>query len=107
MWERRSSYFFEIPEFNVYEGDEVQVKWVQPTQLALSTGNPEFPFRVIERSLIVEMDDKPFDFTGKRPGTKIVKGSKGNEYIVTVGPKPHCTCPGFTFRGTCKHVTEA
>lgn len=37
----------------------------------------------------------------------IVKGSNGKEYIVEkVGTKYTCTCPGFTFRHTCKHVTE-
>jgi len=34
-----------------------------------------------------------------------VKGSKGETY--TVDPEAQtCTCPGYTFRGTCKHVKE-
>ena len=32
-----------------------------------------------------------------------VKGSNGNEYTIDPEAKT-CTCPGFTFRGTCKHV---
>ena len=32
-----------------------------------------------------------------------VQGSKGNSYWVNVQDKT-CTCPGFTFRGNCKHV---
>jgi len=32
-----------------------------------------------------------------------VKGSKGKEYIIRDGK---CNCPGATFRGTCKHMTE-
>ena len=106
MWERRSSYFFEVPEFHEYEGDEVKVKWVTPNQLALSTGNPEFSFRVIEKKYIVKIDDMPFTFESGMPKTKIVKGSKGDEYVVTLGATPHCTCPGFQFRKSCKHTLE-
>ena len=36
-----------------------------------------------------------------------VKGSNGKEYYIEkVGSKYTCTCPGFTFRHTCKHVAE-
>jgi hypothetical protein len=32
-------------------------------------------------------------------------GSKGNEYVVQkLDNMLKCTCPGFTFRGECKHV---
>ena len=34
-----------------------------------------------------------------------VKGSKGNSYFIDADAKT-CTCPGFTFRGACKHITE-
>ena len=33
-------------------------------------------------------------------------GSKGNTYVVTVSDRIACTCPGYKFRGKCKHVTE-
>jgi len=32
-----------------------------------------------------------------------VKGSNGNSYQVDPEART-CTCPGFTFRGSCKHV---
>jgi len=39
------------------------------------------------------------------PTLKEVKGSKGNSYWVNV-EEGSCNCPGFTFRGACKHVAE-
>jgi hypothetical protein len=37
--------------------------------------------------------------------TKEVVGSKGQTYIINLEDNT-CTCPGYTFRGTCKHVKE-
>lgn len=34
-----------------------------------------------------------------------VKGSKGNTYYVNK-EESTCTCPGYTYRGSCKHITE-
>lgn len=34
-----------------------------------------------------------------------VQGSKGQTYIINLDENT-CTCPGFTFRGTCKHIGE-
>ena len=36
---------------------------------------------------------------------KEVEGSKGAKYIINLDDNT-CTCPGYTFRGTCKHVKE-
>lgn len=40
------------------------------------------------------------------PRTFFVKGSKGDTYTVTVTNKHQrsCTCPGFKYRGKCKHL---
>ena len=36
-----------------------------------------------------------------------VQGSKGQEYLVEkTDTGVTCTCPGFTFRGNCRHVKE-
>ena len=34
-----------------------------------------------------------------------IKGSNGKEYTVDPESKS-CNCPGYTFRGACKHVAE-
>ena len=36
---------------------------------------------------------------------KKITGSKGNIYLLDT-EKMTCTCPGFTYRGNCKHVKE-
>ena len=36
-----------------------------------------------------------------------VKGSKGDEYIVSLlDGRWSCTCPGATFRSSCKHIAD-
>ena len=34
-----------------------------------------------------------------------VSGSKGNIYSIDTEEKT-CTCPGYMYRGSCKHITE-
>jgi hypothetical protein len=39
--------------------------------------------------------------------TRVVQGSKGNVYYVTNRDGVYrCTCTGFKFHGTCKHIKE-
>jgi hypothetical protein len=39
--------------------------------------------------------------------TWTIQGSKGDKYIVKKdGNSYTCTCPGYTYRGECKHVKE-
>lgn len=40
------------------------------------------------------------------PFIKKVQGSKPNTWYEVNTDEHTCTCPGFTFRGACKHVKE-
>ena len=49
---------------------------------------------------------RKFEKIGERPeelapDAITVKGSNGNIYTIQDGK---CSCPGFTFRGNCKHI---
>lgn len=54
-----------------------------------------------------KLADNPFAaLTTKRESVVLeVKGSKGNSYFVNKD-EGTCTCPGFTFRGACRHLKE-
>jgi hypothetical protein len=97
-------YRFAVSEFFTYSGNEVQLKHVGADSIALSTGILDFPVRVIPRAWIESIDGAAYTHTSSQTQTKIVKGSKGEEYVVTLGAKPTCTCTGFQFRKTCKHI---
>lgn len=50
---------------------------------------------------------RKFEKIGEReeelaPGVITVQGSNGKVYTIDDGK---CSCPGFTFRGNCKHIT--
>jgi hypothetical protein len=49
---------------------------------------------------------KPEPSPAIKATTKTVAGTKGKTYVVTTLPtgRQTCTCPGFTFRRTCKHL---
>jgi hypothetical protein len=71
------------------------------------------PIRIDKRGRKFDkLEDNPFDsiFSVVQPqetsaNVKEIEGSKGAKYILDVDAKT-CTCPGFTYRGTCKHVKE-
>jgi hypothetical protein len=69
------------------------------------------PIRIDRRGRKFELvEPNPFEqvFTPVLVQTseiKEIEGSKGAKYYVNLEDKT-CTCPGYTYRGTCKHVKE-
>jgi hypothetical protein len=104
QYAHRDRYRFAVSEFFTYEGLPVTLKHVGADSLALSTGISDFPVRVIPRAWIVSIDGAAYAHTSSQTTRRIVKGSKGEEYVVTLGARPSCTCTGFQFRKTCKHI---
>jgi hypothetical protein len=50
----------------------------------------------------IELDSNPFEVTVSST-LREVRGSKGSSYFVN-DAEGTCTCPGFTYRGKCKHM---
>jgi len=100
-----------IPEFNYYKGQVVYEKWYKPDQVGLTTGEDWFKVRRLDLHRIVEINGVEIEpIPEVIPSTAkvfTVLGSKGEEYEVTFdGPNSKCTCKGFQFRGTCKHIAQ-
>ena len=86
----------------LFDGDKAvaYIKWGE--------GEPEYlrtPLRIDKRGRkFVKADINLFKAQVKSSLIQ-VQGSKGNTYSVDPDART-CTCPGFTFRGACKHITE-
>lgn len=109
QWLRRHLYFFPIEEFHEYEGEVAKCKWAGDHELAIVTAD-SVGLRIIQRRHIREIDGQPYEYIEGLDAVKDrvveVQGSKGKTYTVTLGKNRSCTCPGFTFRGSCRHITE-
>lgn len=108
QYDRKDSYFFPVEEFHYYEGEPCTVKWAGPHELAIRTED-NVGLRIIQRKNIREIDGRPYTYTEglNHSVTRIIRGSKGASYSVSIGPSgKSCTCPGFQFRGACRHITE-
>lgn len=107
LWDRRDAYEFPIPEFNYYEGEIVYEKWFGTSQVGLTTEELNSPFRVLEKANIVEVNDRSVDFKKEVPPVQIKVQGKTGTYTITAGTEiTRCTCPGFSYRGKCRHVDE-
>ena len=78
----------------------------------VGTEDPErVPFREIDLKSVIALeyeDGSPVGAgTDHSDDVWEVAGSRGNTYVVRRrNGKMTCTCPGFQFRGMCKHVKE-
>jgi len=86
-------------------------KWLKAGEFAVSNSDHPNGFSVIHISNVVDIHDtdgREFKFTTDA-SVKVwsVTGSTGNTYSVTREYGVYkCTCPGFSFRQTCKHVKD-
>lgn len=117
MWPYRDRYAFSQPEFNYYEGEILYEKWFKPNEVGITTGDPRFKFRRIQKERIVEIDGNESKFSAESLSVSkdselkriSVAGSKGDLYEVEVrgGRGSSCSCKGYQFRGSCRHIAEA
>ena len=88
------------------------IKWLKPDEIAVSNLAHPNKFSIIHKKNILWIKD----LAGNKSTVKVsdpdykqwtVKGSKGNEYLV-IRQKGlyNCSCPGFTYRKHCRHITE-
>lgn len=101
-------YTFNQPKTLVYEGEPMPApKWAATGSVALTTGNPNWPYRLIDPSVIISIDDQPAPAAKVVSGvrTVVVDGSKGQSYVVTIASSgKSCNCPGYSFRKNCRHL---
>ena len=85
------------------DGDRIKayIKWGEgPVEWLSGKAKLDKRYRKFEKA-----DISLFDVKEQKSAIIEVKGSKGNSYFVDPEAGT-CTCPGFTFRGTCKHTKE-
>lgn len=101
----------ETPPTTTYTGTVVKRDyWMKSDEFNLTTDLPHFPVRTISMKHVVTLNGKTPDQLSGGATTKTIKGSKGNEYVVTLndGVAETCTCPGFKYHGgRCKHLALA
>lgn len=111
LWPHRHLYATGLvsSQYNYYTGTIMREKWFEADEIGITTNNPDFPFRRIRRERILEVNGAQVKFT---PPVKVertefkVTGSKGDTYtVIKEGSRSTCTCQGFSFRKTCKHLS--
>lgn len=110
LWPSRHLYANGVvgSQFNYYTGTIMREKWFAVDEIGITTGNPDFPFRRIRRERILEVNGTDVTLAPLPKIERIertIEGSKGNTYtVIKEGSRATCTCTGFSFRKTCKHL---
>jgi hypothetical protein len=107
-----------LKEVTVWENVDVQVNHIYlfdgqkaVAYIKFGKGEPFYfknPITLDKRGRkFVKADAKLFKAvdTAKNDAIIQVQGSKGQTYSVNTEEQT-CSCPGFTFRGACKHIAE-
>lgn len=114
MYDVRSRYDGHAPEFNEYEGEIYpNPKWVSADSFCLTTGDAQFPFRILSKEDIIHGWLIPSSRTNRSLPPEVPASqayqveSKGKTYLVTrTNNKLSCNCTGFSYRRTCSHIKE-
>lgn len=84
-----------------------------PLSFRMATGKAHFPIAVISLGIIESInysDGSSINQVGDKLPANItftVKGSKGDEYLVTkTGNEYSCSCKGYGFNKKCKHINN-
>jgi hypothetical protein len=99
-----------VREWNQYTGTIVpNLKGFGNDVFCLTTGDPKFPVRVIEkaRCSVFLQSYLPAPAASSKKMFSVKASKPGSTYTVTCdGTHWSCTCVGFGFRKDCKHIRE-
>ena len=87
-----------IVAYKPWSGMEVRVSKTRKAKL-------DQRYRKFEEFKYVEADWPGVNVSTTGPAVKQVQGSKGQTYFVNTEERT-CTCPGYKFRGACKHIQQ-
>ena len=112
MYARKHIYasYMHIPEYNDYEGEIYpNPKWVKDNAFCLTTTDPQFPFRIIEKSQIIcgwRLPKSSASQVDAKQVSIIVPGKKSTHIVTSDGISHSCDCIGYSYRKTCSHIQE-
>ena len=99
-----------IDEFDTFTGIIMREKFFTNDEIGITTDNKYHKFRRIRLADIVKVNDVSVNYdtpVTNEKKTVTVTGSRGDTYIVTKeNGHATCTCPGYSFRRTCKHSQD-